>query len=111
MIRHFFIEGRFLGEASFIPDHWSRCSSYLFYCEDCGEVYAKLPAVDKQGTIQKWQSFCARCRRCTNVYPGASRIPGSIWIPWDKELILALPMPVLEWEYKRHLDFYLKKEM
>jgi len=117
-LQHFFIEGQYIGSAErhvvrvheSVQPPWSM----IFYCERCGDVYAKAPIElgrgPKGGTlISRFQSYSGLCRRHPPTHMFAE-IPGSIWKHWDHDFIAALPMPVLRWELERHLDAYERLE-
>lgn len=98
----FFVEGRYLGSASrekvFVHNELQTPLSFLLYCDSCGETFARFPC---QGpTKQRWFAYARRCRKCGN---------GSVWIPWEKELIEAFPLPVLQYELERQFEL-LDKE-
>lgn len=107
----FFIEGRLLGDCprAFVLVHAEiqQPASALFFCRKCGEVFARCPILHPGGKSTHWQSFAKLCRKCSG---DSTEVPGSLWLSWDKEFLGALPMPVLQWELERHLDFYASHE-
>ena len=105
----FFVEGQLLGSALRAPvlvhTELVPPASGLWFCQHCGEVYAKAPVVDEStGHPTPWQSYRGLCRKCAALSPFASEIPGSIWLSWDRDFLAALPPDVLTWEFLRHLD-------
>lgn len=73
--------------------------SILWFCVECGTVYARLYV---EGAKQ-WKSVAARCESCT---PTIFTIPGSIIPIWPDELFKALPLEVLEWEFRCHVKWF-----
>ena len=104
----FFIEGKLIAEAPrtgfFRHAELAEPLSGIWFCQHCGEVYAKAPVLRPNGTVTPWQSHRATCRKCSSKALYNSEVPGSIWLPWDHEFLDALPPPVLLWELQRHLD-------
>lgn len=109
--RLFIVEGTFLGEspvaAFFAHEELRAPYSYLWFCERCGEVYARSPVISAAGQTSPWQSFASTCRRCPPT-SGVYRLPGSLWLNWDKDLLAAFPDAVLRHETLRHLDYFDK---
>ena len=104
----FFIESRFVAESRFIPPPGDRVTSSLYFCSSCGETYAKIPAIDQSGHTRPWQSYRSLCRKCSPSQHSLYEWPGSIWRSWDYPFLEALPLPVLQWEFDRHVDSYLR---
>jgi hypothetical protein len=108
MNQSFFIEGRYHGT---VPRQsvWidrTACGpplSYLYYCAECGEVFARAP-VDTPS--QTWQAVFGCCRQCTPR--SGMLVPGSVWYH-DEDLTAAFPDAVLRWELERHLDWKEKE--
>ena len=105
----FFIEGKLLGSAVRAPvltfGELAAPLSGLWFCQHCGEVFAKAPVIDDTtNRPTPWQSHRSLCRKCAPSSPFASEIPGSIWLSWDRDFLAALPATVLTWEFLRHLD-------
>lgn len=105
----FFIEGRLLGEAirGLKPVHGELHppTSDLYFCQHCGEVYARCPVIKDDGSTTTWQSYRATCRKCAPAKQRwLSDWPGSIWREWDKDFCNALPPAVLQWELERHIE-------
>ena len=101
----FIIENRLLGEAprsaSIRFAELVEPLSYLWFCQHCGETYARTPVYRKDGTLTPWQSHRATCRKCSSRQRFFSEFPGSIWLSWDSEFLAALPPAVLAWELER----------
>ena len=104
----FFIEGKLLGEASrpgfFRLAELAEPLSGLWFCQHCGEVFAKAPVLRPDGTLTPWQSYRAICRKCAFRSIYQSEVPGSIWLSWDDAFLSALPPSIITWEFNRHLD-------
>lgn len=105
MRQHFFIEGRYLGSASRSPFFREPLLgqlplSKLFYCSNCGEVFAKCPVELVDNSTTTWQAVYGCCRKCE---PSGLQVPGSIW-HFEAEFTAAFPDAVLLWEVNRHLD-------
>lgn len=85
----FFINGKYYGSfprralsrdgIKFVP------RSYLFYCEKCGEVYARCPVVDENKQQLIWTSLLGICEKCHS--PSVFHAPGSIWSGWDEDFV------------------------
>lgn len=105
MQQHFIIEGRYLGsvERRFDLTRGASPFSYAFFCQHCGEVFAKCPIDGRP-----WQYWSRTCRKC----PGGGTLgnPGSLWLSWDSEFTSALPEPALKWEFQRLLDQFDKEQ-
>lgn len=106
--RLFIIEGTYLGESPvtkvFIHAELQAPYSYLWFCQYCGDVYARSPVLDGAGKQSPWQSYASTCRRCAGLGSCFYRVPGSLWLNWDKNLLAAFPDAVLRYELERHLD-------
>lgn len=106
--RLFVVEGTYLGEspvaAFFAHEELRAPYSYLWFCQHCGEVFARSPVLNLAGKQSPWQSYASTCRRCVEPGAGFYRVPGSLWLNWDKDLIAAFPDAVLRYELERHLD-------
>lgn len=104
----FIIEGRLLGESQRHDEYkektLSEPDSLLFYCQRCGEVYARCPVYRPDGSLTAWQALRATCRKCGPHQQWLSEWPGSVWLSWDREYLAALPVLVLQWEFDRHID-------
>lgn len=104
----FFIEGKLLGEAPreafFLHGELAEPLSALWFCQHCGEVFAKAPIMRANGTVTPWQSYRATCRKCSPKAIFSSEIPGSIWLSWDYDFLSTLPPCIITWEFNRHLD-------
>lgn len=108
MIQHFLIEGHYLGSAprTIISDGargfgWPL--SKLFYCAECGDVFAKCPTEPQTG----WRAVYACCAKCPPK--SGLHIPGSIW-DYEPEFVAAFPDAVLQQEAKRHLQWFEKEQ-
>lgn len=98
----FFIEGRYMGDClRSVPLGEHKPLSILLFCNECGEVWARFPVEGR-----RWISYARLCRKHQSPWP--SQLPGSIWLPWDHYLLDALPLPVLQWEFERELDYFDK---
>jgi hypothetical protein len=106
----FFAEGRLLGSCQ--RPHISRAGrleapdSLLFFCDCCGEVYAKAPVTTAANHVSPWQSIRRRCSRCglRNSFEFPFLCPGSIICYSDSDYIAALPVPVWQYETERHFQ-------
>jgi hypothetical protein len=101
MLQHFIIEGRYLGSAErqFSLTRGANPLSEAFLCWSCGECFAKCPIDGRP-----WNFHRMTCRKCKKM-DGLSICPGSLWMSWDHEFTAALPLPVLQWEFERELDY------
>lgn len=106
----FFIEATLRGQAErelvYVHNERRRPMSGLYFCSECGEVWAKCPVVGDDGVASPWQSYRTLCRKCFHYSKTMFQVPGSLTLSWDKDFMQALPMPVLAWELDRHLDHY-----
>lgn len=68
--------------------------SLAFACPVCGEVWARR--IISPATRWFFWSIC--CSACHASNPNALSIPGSIWLSWDREYLLNLPVSVLKAE-------------
>lgn len=71
-------------------------TSHIFYCYNCGEVFAK---VVNGGTYFAYRSCCTSCPPEGEYF---NWLPGSIWTGND-EFNNALPKPLIEREFWLHL--------
>lgn len=105
---HFFLGSSLLGSSAIEMEgnkHGLRPLSTAYFCPECGEVWARamIPG-------QKWEVWHLHCEKHELPYP--FRVPGSMWIPWERTFNDALPRVVLEREFYLHLAVYDRfKEM
>lgn len=102
MQQHFLIEGKYLGsvERGFDLTRGALPYGVAYFCSECAELWAKFPV---EGRFT--QVYSTLCRKHHTDYP-QFHLPGSIWLSWEKELMAALPAPVLLWELQRELDMF-----
>jgi hypothetical protein len=103
MIRSYFIGQSYLGQSrvsAIVAD------SYAYYCQACGEVYARLP-VDRSS---KWVFRPGCCEKCQPVKNAFQTAPGSLWCGYDREFNKDLPREVLEREFRIYLKEWLEEE-
>jgi hypothetical protein len=106
---HFFVGTQLLGssaiEVDFDRSQRARPLSTAFFCEQCGEVWARAMIQD-----QPWEVWALLCEKHQLPYP--FRVPGSMWLPWNNSHNMALPPAVLRREVELHLAIYDRfKEM
>lgn len=114
--QHFIVEGKHLGETPRpAVKYGAMCvgapQAYAFFCPLCGEVWARCPVVDFQGVVQPFQATTKECRKhpdFLNLW--TTRIPGSIFLSFDKEFTAALPEEALKRELLLHLDAIEKEQ-
>jgi hypothetical protein len=108
--RHFFIDGRFVAsgpagyreaEGKQHPPH-----SYSFVCGHCGEQWLKSPVALGEGKPLLWNCLTLNCRRCNDKYPSRWRVPGSLWLSFDKSFTESFPEAVLRRELELHWKAY-----
>lgn len=106
--RLFFVGDRYLGETPadwfFAHEDLRAPYSYIWFCEHCGEVYARSPVLSYNGKQSPWQAITACCPRCPST--DRYRLPGSIWLSWDHDFLATLPDAVWLHEAQRHLDYF-----
>lgn len=82
-------------------------NSLLFYCTECGDVYAKFPVIRvSDNRPLSWRSMAGCCTRCRKSY----EIPGSIWCSWEAEYTRRLPREVLQHELINTINLILEEE-
>src|SRR5687767_11974568 len=104
--QHFFIEGKLLGEAprGLIRVHEVHAPppSYLFYCGNCGDVFARCPVTVKipqvVSWVNQWHSISKTCWKCRERCKYLSEWPGTLSCPWDKDFTASFPLTVLQRE-------------
>jgi hypothetical protein len=95
MKRLYFINGKYLGQSP-IPPHLSWQANFMWYCDSCGEVYARLPT-EGDGP-RHWQGMVGICGKCQPRQLFAGRLPGSIWDTTFVGLHKDFPEGVLRYE-------------
>lgn len=112
----FFVEGHFYGSATRglrqvddRPGEYYFPESLLFFCDKCGEVFAKCPVVDKDGKQVRWRSIAGVCKKCPSDL--TFRSPGTVWLSWDEGFADAMPKELLEKELINLIDFLDSKEL
>lgn len=104
--RLFFVGDQYLGESPcdwfFAHEELRAPYSYIWFCDQCGEVYARSPVLNPAGKQSPWQSFAGCCRRCPSK--SMYRPPGSLWLNWDKAFIATFTDAVWRYEAERHLE-------
>lgn len=104
--QHFIVEGKYLGTAqrklSIVHHEVQAPYSYAYFCPHCAELWARCPVEVPSGHAP-FQVWSIPCRK----HPIDSlRVPGSLFLEWDKTFNNCLPEGVLRWELDRHLDLY-----
>lgn len=106
----FILNNKLIGEAprGGILIHASSAEplSLLWFCQHCGDVYARAPVYRPDNTLTPWQSFRATCQKCAASQTYYSEFPGSLWLAWDTEYLSALPEAVLQHEFSVAADSY-----
>lgn len=80
--------------------------SLLWYCGQCGTVYARCHSVDLFGRSMEWLSVRLACAKCQPYF--SWEVPGSIWMGWDKDWTNSLPLSVLQREFDLHYEHLQK---
>lgn len=78
MYREFHIEGQQLASID-IPPGKQLTFPVLWYCQACGEVYARFPVFDRPTGPGCWQCRAGCCSKCKPGENFLDRIPGSVW--------------------------------
>ena len=109
----FFIDGKCVAEGE---RNWWKARrplvvapmSYLFYCSECGDVWAKCPVHNPAtGEVQPFQGHRHPCRKCRPRYwDQRGQLPGSLLLEYDDEFTEALPNEVLRRELLLAIDAY-----
>lgn len=111
--RTFLIEGKYYGQAD-IPElsfgqRLHPPHSTLFYCKQCGAMYAQCPTKRGfDGKLMSWQALAGICKRCEPEFPW--EIPGSIWLVWNKSSTAFLSQEIMERELILAIDNYKPRE-
>ena len=99
--QHFFIEGKYLGS---VPRD-GRAHSHMFFCFQCGDVWARCPVDPPGPSSTNWVSHPVRCRKCGAGHTLTVDTPGSLWQEWpEPEFPAAFPDAVLQWEVQRQFE-------
>lgn len=107
MIQHFFVHGLFLGSRE-IPNFFrspfgpERQRSYAYYCDRCGEVWAKLEA---QGAERYWP-VTRPCEKHGDGTLAVSRTD-EYWIP--QQFTNDWPPEAVVWEFNCLLAQVMKE--
>lgn len=109
MQQHFFLGPQYAGSSSRKPflarglDYLTDPPSLIFFCQVCGEVYAKAPVVRGDRKTTPWRVISHCCHRCSPTF-FTSNPPGSLYPAegCDPDLSSAFPVAVLKWEFDRH---------
>lgn len=105
----YFIDGQYLGQGrrswEFFHNQPIPPESKAFFCEHCGEVWARV--VSTEGT-KHFAVYSMGCAKCRNPYRFMNP-PGSIWMDWDKDWQDAMPKAVLQRELRLHCEFWLER--
>lgn len=97
MKKLFFIEGKFMGEVELPADRgWEQNNNW--YCQSCGEVFAKITAQGREREPVLWGAMLGCCRKCAPSPWAWNQVPGSIWLLGDCQANEFLPQAVLERE-------------
>ena len=77
--------------------------SYAFFCPVCGDTWASCAVRHQQtGQIELFTVWEVPCKY---HYTDSQRVPGSLWLQWDKDFTDSFPPDLMKWELERHLDF------
>lgn len=109
MKRLYIINGKYLGQSP-VPAHLSWQTNLLWYCDNCGEVYARLPVEDAPGGDRCWQAMVGVCGKCQPRPMLSHRSPGSIWDTVFNGLHKDFPEEVLRYELLLLID-NIEKEL
>lgn len=105
--QHYIVAGKYLGSAPRKHDiiHGEHCRplSNLYFCRQCGDVWAKCPVEDASGKVSQWLSFSTLCPKCAG---SELEVPGSLYRAWDMRFCEALPESVLRWEVRQQFEHY-----
>lgn len=109
--RHFIIEGKHLGAATFseqlslegprTPD------SFAYICPVCGDLWARVPVENLSGVTSR---FAPLSRTCRKHFEHSLAVPGSIGVVWEQGFDESLPDEVVRWEFSRHMEYYDKEQ-
>jgi len=105
----FFADGALLGSAprqrELVGGEFQAPLSLQFYCETCGEVWAKAPVQHADGAQSPWLAYRSGCRKHPNHH---SQPGGTLFMAWLPDVSTAFPEGVLRREF--HLwDNFLKE--
>lgn len=106
----FFVGQKFLGFAERAPQN--KCNlrnlqpvAYAFFCPVCGEVWARCPIEDTLlGGTSLYQSITARCQK--HPEPLSLKLPGSLWLSWDREFSDSFPDDLVRYEFNLLMQLY-----
>lgn len=98
---HFFIANSYKGMGEIKLHYFKGGSrptpSLLFFCEFCGDTFARVVVKDEEGEVQEWEAWrkcCSKCKQKSVFYSP----PGAIYCSWLPEVLEAMPKEVLERE-------------
>ena len=98
-----YVHGEHLGEVIYDSGRadlrWHRSSS-AFFCRHCGEVWAKLAAIDSRGKLAIYDSWYVACEK----HPDPWNIPGSILANSCINLLNLMPDAVIRREFNLLLE-------
>lgn len=77
--------------------------SLAFFCPACGDVWARLPVELPDDSFTPFFILTAACRNHSTSY---WQCPGSLRTGTSETLQQTFPLPVLQWETQRHIDWY-----
>lgn len=104
-VRHFFIEGKFMGQA--IARERRICHLYVqpkgfhFFCPHCGELWAQLPI---EGDLQQVLTVsCIKHPPCQYEIPGSLFPVGVHPDGWEDQYLEEMPDAVISREFVVHL--------
>jgi hypothetical protein len=111
LTQHFIVEGKHLGTGPRKPERVHEQmqipTSYAFFCPVCGDLWARCPVVNLDGTVQPWMPWRIKCRKHPPVY--SIEVPGSLFLTWDKGFNDAMPEVLERWEFDRLLDCFTEE--
>lgn len=109
--QYFFISGQLVGQAQRKPAMYRNLPgpplSYSFYCEYCGDTFARCPVVDKDNRQSPWLAIRRICSSCGGKARYLSQWPGAL-DPHnsDSDFVNTFPLKVLHLELLAHLDHF-----
>ena len=94
--------GQFLVDPGSRPDLSYRRTGVAYFCQHCGEVWARLVFVDSK---ERQASFEVKTVACEN-HPDWWNVPGSLLAARLEGLLDLLPPAALQREVRVHFNYY-----
>lgn len=105
--QHFIVEGKFLGTAArgLVPVHEELHPprSFAYFCQTCGDVWARLPVEDHLGNQQPFSVLTVGCSKHRQH---SLEVGGSLFTSRDPYMLDAFPWEVWARELSLHLDLF-----